>query len=674
MYILIVLLPLLATIISGLIGRKLGVTGSHIINTSLLLLSAIISIICFYEVIISNSPVNLTLYNWIDCELLYIDFGLLFDSLTVSMLLPVLVVSGLVHLYSTSYMEHDPHNQRFFSYLSIFTFFILILVTGDNYLVIFVGWEGIGISSYLLINFWYTRINANKAAIIALTINRVGDIFLTLGLFTIITSLGNLDYNTITIIGPIINENIITIICLLLFMGAMAKSAQIGLHIWLPFSIEGPTPVSALIHAATLVTAGVYLILRSTPLLEYSSTSLTIITWIGALTALIAATTGLFQNDLKRVIAYSTISQIGYLFIAVGLSQYSTALFHLVNHAFFKSLLFLAAGGVIHAIYDQQDIRRLGGLISLLPFTYISILIGSLSLIALPFLTGFYSKDLILELSYASTLNNYKLDGTLVFYIGSISAIFTAFYSTRLLSIVFIGYPNSSKIDYKNVHEVSNNMGIPLFILSLISIAFGYIGKDLFVGVGSNALSESLFQHPNNLVLIDAEFSLPLYIKFIPLLFTMIGMITALILYTNVNTYNTICVLTLNVYRKVYYNIYKFFNGKWLFDNVLIDLIIKPFAFSENNIAYNISKVIDRGLIEIVGPAGLSISLNNMSKRIASIDTGVLTTYALFIMLSVLVLLVVSVIGIYSSTSYLGSMESIILILSSLVLININKV
>jgi len=389
MYLSLLLLPMFGSAVAGLLGRKIGVTGAHIITCSCLITSAILAIVAFYEVGLCNSPVSINLISWIDSELMDVSWGFMFDSLTVSMLLPVLVVSSLVHIFSVDYMSADPHNQRFFAYLSMFTFFMLVLVTGDNYLIMFVGWEGIGISSYLLINFWFTRIQANKSAIKALVVNRVGDMFLSIGFFAIFFVFGNLDYSTVFSIAPFINETIITIIGLLLLLAAMGKSAQLGLHTWLPDAMEGPTPVSALIHAATLVTAGVYLLLRSSPVIEYGPTTLIVITWVGALTAFFAASTGLLQNDLKRVIAYSTCSQMGYLFMACGLSQYNVALFHLVNHAFFKALLFLAAGAVLHATYDQQDQRRLGGLIGFLPFTYTAILIGSLSLMALPWLTGF---------------------------------------------------------------------------------------------------------------------------------------------------------------------------------------------------------------------------------------------------------------------------------------------
>ena len=514
-------------------------------------------------------------------------------------------------------MSADPHNQRFFSYLSMFTFFMLILVTGDNYLIMFVGWEGIGISSYLLINFWFTRIQANKSAIKALVVNRVGDMFLSVGFFSMFFVFGNLDYSTVFSVAPFVNETVITIIGLLLLLAAIGKSAQLGLHTWLPDAMEGPNPVSALIHAATLVTAGVYLLLRSSPLIEYSPTTLLVVTWVGALTAFFAASTGLLQNDLKRVIAYSTCSQMGYLFIACGLSQYNVALFHLVNHAFFKALLFLAAGAVLHATYDQQDQRRLGGLLGFLPFTYTAILIGSLSLMAIPWLTGFYSKDLILEVAYGQ----YEFSGHAAYWLGTISACLTAFYSLRLVSFTFLTYPNASKSVYLHTHDAPIIVIIPLTILSLLAIFFGYIAKDLYVGIGSDFLSPSLFIHPSHISLVEAEFALPLLIKLLPAILTLVGASTALYMYHLVPSFTI--ELTDSKLGQI---LYRFFNAKYYVDVIYNHYIIGGGL----QLGYTISKALDRGVIELVGPYGLSNSLYSSSNDIAKLDTGNLTSYALY--------------------------------------------
>nr|QGI24516.1 NADH dehydrogenase subunit 5 [Cryptococcus sp. (in: basidiomycete fungi)] len=626
MYLSILALPMFGSAIAGLRGRTIGVTAAHIITTGCLMASTALSIVAFYEVGLSGSPVSILIGSWIDSEFMLVQWGFLFDSLTVSMLLPVLIVSSLVHLYSISYIAGDPHNQRFFSYLSMFTFFMLVLVTGDNYFIMFVGWEGIGISSYLLINFWYTRMQANKAGIKALTVNRVGDMFLSVGFFAIFWVFGNVDYASVFSVARYINETAITIIGLLLLVVAMAKSANIPLHTCLPDAMEGPTPVSALIHAATLVTAEVYLMLRSSPIIEYGPTVLVVITWVGALTAFFAATTGLLQNDLKRVIAYSTCSQMGYLFMAVGLSQYNVALFHLVNHAFFKALLFLAAGAVIHGMPDQQDLRRLGGLVNFLPFTYTAILIGSLSLMALPFMTGFYSKDLILEVA----LGQYEVSGTIAYWLGTISAVFTAFYSFRLVSLTFFTTPNAPKGDYLHAHEAPMIIVIPLVILSIMSIVLGYIAKDMFVGVGTDFLSTSLYQHPDHITLIEAEFGLPLLMKLLPAIGSVFGASLALYLYHVVPN------ITINLTNgPIGYTVYSFLNAKWYWDALYNGLIIGAGL----RIGLVISKVIDRGIIELTGPYGLSTALTGAGRSVATYDTGVITSYALYIMLGLVSLI-----------------------------------
>jgi NADH-ubiquinone oxidoreductase chain 5 len=656
MYLTILILPLLGSFVSGFLGRKIGVTGSHIITCTCLILSSILATIAFYEVGLCSSPVKIYLFNWIDSEYMTISWEFLFDQLTVSMFIPVLYISSLIHIFSTDYMAEDPHNQRFFSYLSLFTFFMLVLVSGANYFVMFVGWEGIGIVSYLLINFWFTRIQANKAAILALTMNRVGDMGLSIGFFALFALFGSLDYATIFSLVPFMNETAITIIGLLLLTGAMAKSAQIPLHSWLPGSMEGPTPVSALIHAATLVTAGLYLLLRSSPLLEYSSTALLVITLTGATTAFFAATCGLVQNDLKRIIAFSTISQLGYMVMAIGLSQYNVALMHVINHAFFKALLFLGAGAVIHSFSDQQDVRRLGGLIKFLPFTYTIMLVGSLSLLATPWLTGFYSKDLIIELAYGQ----YSFSGTYAFILGSITAGLTAFYSFRLICLVFLTVPNGPKQSYLNVHEANNKVIIPLFLLALFSIFFGFIFSDLFVGMASDFFGNAIFIKPNNISLIEAEFSLPLIIKLLPALLSLFGASLAIFLYHKSPTF--IIDLTDNLLGQ---KLYTFFNGKYFFDIIYNNYIINKGL----ELGYIISKVLDRGIIEMVGPYGLSQTLTNTGKNISKLDTGVITTYSIYITLSLLSLIFLIFAPILIDTSLLNEIRLFIIYIAALILI-----
>jgi NADH-ubiquinone oxidoreductase chain 5 len=618
MYLAILTLPLLSAAVAGFLGRKVGTTGSHLITCSSLVLTALLAFVAFYEVGLCQSPVSIKLMSWIDSEFMLVSWGFNYDSLTVSMLLPVLIVSALVHIYSISYMGEDPHNQRFFSYLSMFTFFMLMLVTGDNYLVMFIGWEGVGISSYLLINFWFTRLQANKAAIKALVMNRVGDWGFSIGLWAIFWTFGNLDFTTVFSLAPFMNEELITVISICLLIAAMGKSAQIGLHTWLPDAMEGPTPVSALIHAATMVTAGVYLLLRSSPILEYGSTILIIITWVGALTAFFAATTGLLQNDLKRVIAYSTCSQLGYMVFACGLSNYSIGIFHLVNHAFFKALLFLSAGAVIHALNDEQDMRKMGGLVNLLPFTYTMILIGSLSLMALPFLTGFYSKDLILEVAFGQ----YLFTGNVAYWLGTISAVFTAFYSLRLLALTFLTYPNGPRINYLGTHEAPFIMAVPLVLLAIMSIFFGYVTKDLFIGVGTNFWGNSLFVHPNHVSLIEAEFAIPTFYKLLPLMGSLFGGGLALVLYHLFPLF-TIS-LTENTLGRT---LYRFLNQKYWFDNIYNNLILSKLL----NFGYTTNKTLDRGVIELVGPYGLVNVFKNASTKITSLDTGFIPSYAMYI-------------------------------------------
>ena len=656
MYLSIIILPLLGSIVSGFMGRKVGITGSLFITCTCLILSSVLMTVAFYEVGLCGSPVSINLGSWIDSEIMSISWEFYFDQLTVSLGLAVLYCSSLIHIYSISYMSEDPHVQRFMSYLSAFTAGMLVLISGGNYFVMFIGWESIGVVSYLLINFYFTRIQANKASILAITMNRVGDMGMSIGFFAIFSLFGSLNYSTIFSLSPYMDETAITIISLLLFMGAMAKSANIPFHSWLPGSMEAPTPVSALLHAATLVTAGIYLLLRSSPILEFSSTALLIITLIGATTAFFAATSGLVQNDLKRIIAFSTISQLGYMVMAVGLSQYNVALMHTVNHAFFKALLFLGAGAVIHSFADQQDIRKMGGLIKFLPFTYSVMLVGSLSLLATPFLTGFYSKDLILELAFGQ----YTFSGFYAYILGTITAGITAFYSFRLISLVFLTVPNGPKFNYLHSHESNLAIIIPLFILALFSILFGFVFSDLFVGVGSDFFGNSLFIHPNNISIIEAEFSLNLIIKLLPVILSLIGSVLAIYLYHNNPEF--INQLTDNsISRKIY----GFLNGKYYFDVIYNHYFISKGLL----LGYTISKELDRGAIEFLGPYGLSTAFTNTGNNIAKLDTGIVTTYALYITLGLLSLLFVVFAPILIDVSMLSEFRLVIIYLASIILV-----
>jgi len=620
MYLIIIILPLLSSISSGFFGRKIGISGSHLIACTSVVTTTVLATIAFFEVGLNNIPVSVKLFRWIDSESLNVLWSFNFDSLTVSMLIPVLIVSSLVHIYSIGYMSHDPHNQRFFSYLSLFTFMMIILVTANNYLLMFVGWEGVGVCSYLLVSFWFTRIAANQSSISAFLTNRVGDCFLTIGMFAILWSFGNLDYSTVFSIAPFISNNIIIIVGICLLIGAMAKSSQIGLHVWLPMAMEGPTPVSALIHAATMVTAGVYLLMRSSPLIEYSNTVLLLCLWIGAITTVFSSLIGLFQQDIKKVIAYSTMSQLGMMVIAIGLSSYNVAIFHLVNHAFYKGLLFLGAGAVIHAVADNQDFRKYGGLKSFLPLTYSVMLIASLSLVAFPFMTGFYSKDFIIESAYGQ----FCFSSTVVYFVSTIGAMFTTLYSVKVLYLTFLTNPNGPIVNYKHAHEGDIFMSMPLIILALFSIFFGYVTKDIFIGLGSNFFADNgIFIHPSHEIMIDTEFAVPTIFKILPLILTLLLSFVSIII-----SEFTPKALTNFKMSRFGYNVYSFFNQRFLvelfYNKYITDFVLK--------LGGQTTKVIDKGSIELVGPYGLEIGLVTLSKNIANLDTGVITSYALYIL------------------------------------------
>lgn len=624
MYLVIIILPLLGSIAAGFFGRKIGVNGAQFITCSAVIITTMLAVIAFFEVGLNNIPVSIQVFRWIDSESLNVSWGFHFDSLTVSMLIPVLIVSSLVHIYSIGYMSHDPHNQRFFSYLSLFTFMMIILVTANNFLLMFVGWEGVGICSYLLVCFWFTRIAANQSSLAAFLTNRVGDCFLTIGMFAILWSFGNIDYSTVFSLAPYINEKVITIIGICLLIGAMAKSSQVGLHVWLPMAMEGPTPVSALIHAATMVTAGVYLLMRTSPLIEYSSTVLMLCLCLGAVTTVFSSLIGLFQQDIKKVIAYSTMSQLGMMVIAVGLSCYNIALFHLINHAFYKGLLFLGAGAVIHAVADNQDFRKYGGLRPFLPLTYSVMLIASLSLVAFPFMTGFYSKDFILESAYGQ----YYYSSTVVYMIATIGAMFTTLYSVKVLYLTFLTNPNGPLVNYKQAHEGNIFMSFPLIILAVFSIFFGYITKDIFIGLGSGFFADNaLFIHPSHEIMLDTEFGVPTFFKLLPLVFTILLSVISIILSENVPG-----VLSKFKLTRIGYNIFSFFNQRFLielfYNNYITNFILK--------LGGQTTKVIDKGSVELLGPFGLEKSLLSLSKSISSLDTGIITSYALYILIALI--------------------------------------
>jgi NADH-ubiquinone oxidoreductase chain 5 len=632
MFLLIVLLPIFGFLSGSLFGRYLGKTVKFI-TTGSVFLSLLLSFCLFFDVLSNGVSYKINFFSWIVVDTLHIDWCFCFDSLTSIMLIVVTFISTLVHLYSTEYMENDPHFPRFMSYLSLFTFFMLILITANNFLQMFVGWEGVGLSSYLLINFWFTRIQANKAAIKAMLINRIGDFAMLLAIFAIYFIFNSLDYDIVFSLVPFVLSNNLLIgtlefraldlICILLFIGAMGKSAQLGLHTWLPDAMEGPTPVSALIHAATMVTAGVFLIVRCSFLFEYSPVALNLITIIGSTTAFFAATTGLFQNDMKKVIAYSTCSQLGYMIFACGLSSYDVSIFHLSNHAFFKALLFLGAGSVIHAVSDEQDMRKMGGLKNLLPYSYSVILIGSLALMGFPFLTGFYSKDTILEIAYAK----YTVLGHLAYYLGTFSAFFTAFYSIRLLFLVFLAEPNGNRVVLLNAHEASWRMGLPLFLLSILSICVGFFTRDFFIGFGTNFWGNSIFILPNNYNLIDIEF-LSLFFRLLPLIMSLSGAFFAYFLYSF--GYSTFYQIKKTSSFKFIYN---FLNKKWYFDRFYNEFLGQKIL----NFSYSYTyKDIDRGVIEVLGPSGITNSISYIFNYINFLQSGFIFHYLFMFIFSII--------------------------------------
>nr|DAZ89016.1 TPA_asm: NADH dehydrogenase subunit 5 [Phytophthora podocarpi] len=632
----LIFLPFFGSVAAGLFGFYIGREGSVFITTLTTFLSCLFSLIIIYNSITNEYEYIIYVSNWINSGLFNCNWSFLFDSLTMIMLVVITSISTLVHLYSSQYMSHDPHLSRFMSYLSLFTFFMIILVTGDNFMQMFVGWEGVGFCSYLLINFWFTRLQANKAAIKAMLINRISDLILLLGVLTIFYNIRTIEYFSTFAAISIVKDfkfiffnyilSIIDVACILIFIGAMGKSAQIFLHLWLPDAMEGPTPVSALIHAATMVTAGVYLTVRCSPMFEYSMFSLKVITVIGASTAFFTSTVGLVQNDFKKIVAYSTCSQLGYMFFACGLSNYPLAIFHLSNHAYFKALLFLCSGAVIHAMGDEQDIRKMGGLRRILPFTYIMFLIGSLSLMGFPFLTGFYSKDLILEAAFAS----FSETGHFAYWLGTIGAFFTAFYSTRLLFFVFLSETNAYKNIIKNAHDVPLEMGIPLGLLAFGSIFIGYISKDMFVGLGSNFWNNSIYINPLNNQMIDAEF-LPTFFKLLPVILSFCGLFSAFYLYFF--KFKFLYNLKISEYGLYFYN---FLNRKWYFDKIYYEFINQYILKIGYNVTY---KMIDKGLIEICGPFGLTTIFSFLSQRIILLQTGYIYHYSLLMLISTIFLI-----------------------------------
>jgi len=633
MYLLPLLFPLLNLFISCLLGKFLGKRALPLLILNMLL-SAVSSFWIFYEVGINKSVCYIDLGAWFHIGLLKLNWFFLFDSITSVMLVLVVFVSLLVHLYSIDYMSGDPHILRFLGYLSLFTFFMLMLVTSGNFVQLFLGWEGVGLSSYLLINFWYTRIQANKSAMKAIIVNRFGDFGIYFSLLVLFFFFKSFDFGVVFNLIQFLslqpelsflgfNVNRVDLIVIFLFLGAIGKSAQLGLHTWLPDAMEGPTPVSALIHAATMVTAGVFVLIRSSPILEYSASGLFLVSLIGGLTALFAGTVGLVQYDIKKVIAYSTCSQLGYMFFACGMSNYSVGLFHLFNHGFFKALLFLGAGSVIHALLDEQDMRKMGGLIKLMPLTYVAILVGSLSLTGFPFLTGFYSKEVVLEIAFSK----FSINSFFIYWLGVFAAFVTSFYSIRLIYLVFFAKTNSHVKAVSSSHESPSFIFYVLSFLGFLSVFIGFVFKDLFIGLGTDFWANSIFNLYVNSDILYAEF-LDYYYKLIPLFFSITGLLFSLFIYFIVYDY-TILIVRNKFFRYTYF----FLAKKWYFDLLYNNIFVFNLLSSFYLLTF---KVLDRGLIEFFGPLSLVRLIGKFSTIFSSLQTGFLYNYIFVVLLGLM--------------------------------------
>ena len=623
----IVLLPLIGFIISCLLSFFKSSQSidrfSQIITSSLISISAAFS---FYLFIINLSDPQLYkfyLFTWITSGDLSVNWSLYIDSITRVMLVVITSVSALVHIYSIGYMSHDDSKPRFMGYLSLFTFAMIMLVTADNFLQLFFGWEGVGLASYLLIGFWYKKPSANAAAIKAFIVNRIGDFGLALGIFTIYLVFGSVEYQIVFENVNNFNEldfnfvgyeiNAITLICFLLFIGAMGKSAQLFLHTWLPDAMEGPTPVSALIHAATMVTAGVFLVVRCSPLFDLSVEASAFVTLVGASTAFFAATIGLVQNDIKRVIAYSTCSQLGYMFFAAGLGAYGAAMFHLFTHAFFKALLFLGAGSVIHSVHEEQDIRKMGGIYKFTPLTHAMMVIGTISLMGFPFTSGFYSKDAIIEAAYLSD----ALFSNYAYFLGTLGVVMTSFYSWRLMFLTFNGNTRMEEQKFREVHESPYVMLIPLFILSIGALSFGYIFKSYFIGGSSDEFwnhAIALHHHEHH--------HIPFLIYYLPAILGVVGFIIAWYMYLK-NTKLPRAIASMNE------PLYQFLPNKWYFDELYNYLFVLP-AKSTGKFLW---KIIDEYLIDGFGPNGIASLVLKMSQKAKTIQTGFIYHYAFSILI-----------------------------------------
>ena len=621
-----IFLPLFGAVLAGLFGRTIGARASQIATCGAMGAAAVLSVVVFNEVVLQGEVATVTLFDWFSSDDLDVDWLLRFDELTAVMVFVVCVVSFLIHVYSIGYMAHDPHVPRFFAYLSLFTFFMLALVTADNFLQMFFGWEGVGLVSYLLIGFWYRRPAANTAAIKAFLVNRVGDFGFALGILAIFLMFDTVSFDAVFAGAPAMVDAELTFLghsfdflevaCILLFVGAIGKSAQFLLHTWLPDAMEGPTPVSALIHAATMVTAGVFMVARLSPVFEYAPIALSVVTFFGATTAIFAATIAITQTDIKRVIAYSTCSQLGYMFFACGVSAYSAGIFHLTTHAFFKALLFLGAGAVIHAMSDEQDMRKMGGIWRAIPMTYALMWIGSLALAGIFPFAGFFSKDIILESAFAAHTGL----GTYAFGLGILAAFLTAFYSWRLLFMTFHGRPRADERVMAHVHEAPPVMWIPLIGLAIGAISIGYLMLPM-VSTDVDFWGTSILVLPAHSALAEAH-HVAFWVKALPMAVGVLGIAGAYLFYVLRPEWPAIVAVRARP-------VYLFLLNKWYFDELYDVLFVRPAKY----LGRNLWKQGDGAVIDGIGPDGLAAVTLSVARRAVRLQSGYIYHYAFAMLL-----------------------------------------
>ena len=644
MYTAAVFLPLIGSFIAGILTFAGGFAneetkkkidrGSQLATVGAMLLAAVAATFAFIDIVVHANTGNVELFTWVSSGTLEFSWALRGDTLALVMLLMVTWISSMIHIYSIGYMSHDKSIPRFMAYLSLFTFFMLMLVTSNNLVQLFFGWEGVGLASYLLIGFWYEKQSACAAAIKAFVVNRVGDFGFVIGIFATFVLFDSISFDTIfglaedksqatmSVFGG--DFHALTVICLLLFVGAMGKSAQLGLHTWLPDAMEGPTPVSALIHAATMVTAGVFMVARLSPLFEYSDTALTVVTVVGGSTAIFAATVGCVQNDIKRVIAYSTCSQLGYMFFALGVSAYSAGVFHLVTHAFFKALLFLGAGSVIHAMSDEQDMRNMGGLWRLIPVTYVLMWIGSLALAGVWPFSGFYSKDTILESAWGAGTGV----GYYAFWMGIGAAFLTAFYSWRLLIMTFHGESRADEVTLAHVHESPKVMILPLMFLAMGALFVGFLTFDFFVGQHTKSF------WGNSLLILDSHPALenahqsPLWVILLPSVAGVSGITLAYLMYMLAPDLPA-------ALASGFQRTYRFLRNKWYFDELYDRIFVRPCFL----LGHGFWKSGDGALIDGVGPDGVASAVRDIARRASALQSGFLYHYAFAMLLGVAALI-----------------------------------